>query len=74
MGLEKINHDEFPSAERILKVCVPSSLLTGKPQSWPGSEEEPFIQAQFPKLYHNKWSKSLLNELLGDSASPRVPG
>lgn len=41
MSLEKIKHDEFPSAETILKVCVPSSLLTGKPQSWPGLEEEP---------------------------------
>ena len=74
MSLEKINHDEFPSTETILKVCVPSSLLIGKPQSWPGLEEEPFIQARFPKLYHKKWSQSLLNELRGDSASPRVPG
>lgn len=74
MSLEKINHDEFPSTETILKVCVSSSLLTGKPQSWPGLEEEPFIQASFPKLYHKEWSQSFLNELHGDSASLCVPG
>lgn len=74
MSLEKINHDEFPSTETILKVCVPSSLLTGKPQSWPGLEEEPFIQAQFPKSYHKKWSQLLSNELRRDSASSHVSG
>lgn len=70
MSLEKINHDEFPSVETALKVCVPSSLLPGKPQSWPEVEEEPFIQEQFPKSRCKKWTCSLLNELHGDFASP----
>lgn len=74
MSLEKIKHDEFPSIQTVLKVCVPSSLLPGKPQSWPELEEEPFIQARFPKSYCRTGTQSLLNELRGDSASPRVPG
>lgn len=73
MSLEKINHDEFPSVETALKVCVPSSLLPGKPQSWPEVEEEPFIQERFPKSRCKKWTHSLLNELRGDFASPLCP-